>query len=504
MQKVILDGKSLDLAKLKAIALDGAEVEIEAKALAKAGAARQVLFDMADQGKGVYGLNRGLGWNKDREFGSDFFEQYNRNVLNTHSLGIGPNSTAAEVRAMMAIRLNTALAGSTGMAIEIIDLYKEFLNHKIHPVVPRRGSIGEADITTLAYIGLAFMGEWDVEYLGEIMPATEAMAKEKLIPTKLGAKDGLSIVSSNAQGGALAALAVLEAKELVKLADLTYCLSLEGLNGGIEPIMEESNAARGLKGQIDSAAACRANLEGSYLYQPDSARHLQDPLSYRGAFTIHGAIYDALDYANAYVDTQMNTTDDNPYISIEKGTTFVSANFEVPGLAMAMEMLAIGLGHLSKNCCYQTIKLADPYFTGINRFLTSDEQKVIGFATVQKLFTALDTENRYLLNPSSMDYFAISGTIEDHANNLPLVADKVLKMIDNIRYILAIQLMHAAQAIDLQKANGKAAVLGANTEKAYQLIRSVIPFWDKDRNVSLDINKVYKAIIDGQFADLLK
>lgn len=490
MEKVVLDGKSLTLEQIYEVVYNNRMVEIEEEAIKRVAHARQILFDLAAKGQPVYGLNRGVGWNKDKEFDRDFFEQYNRNLLYSHSLGVEPYHDDKEVRAILLFRLNHALAGSTGISVEIMNLYKEFLNRGIHPRIPRRGSVGEADITTLSHIGLCFIGEWEVSYKGEVMPSIEALKQENIEPAVLGPKDGLSIVSSNAEGEAMAYIAIKEAEDLVHMTNLVYCMSMEGLNGVVGSLDEKVNMLRGLKGQIECARECREFLEGSYLYKPHKDRALQDPLSFRGAHTISGTVLDVLNFIKEIFLIQINSTDDNPCIIYDEDRTQVSSNFETTTLAVGIEMLANALNHLSKASCYRLIKLADPEFTKLSRFLTPCDIKTIAYGTIQKIFTYLDTENRMLANPSSMDFFAVAGNIEDHASNLPLAADKVLKIIDNIRYIIGIEAMHAAQAIDLRGD----IELGKVTRLAHEEFRKVVPFLDKDRILSIDIKKAYEFI----------
>ena len=490
MEKIILNGKDLSLDDVYDVAYNYKQVDIDKNALEKSKKARKILFDLAAKGQPVYGLNRGVGWNKDKEFDVDFFETYNRNLLNSHSLGVEPYSTDEEVRAMMLIRLNTALYGSTGISIEILELYRDFLNKGIHPRVPRRGSIGEGDISTLSHIGLSMIGEGEVSYKGEILGSMDAMIRESMKPVVLGPKDGLSIVSSNAQGTAYIAMLVKETEELIKMSNIIYCLGMEGLNGVVQSLDEKVNQLRRLKGQIKCAEECRDYLKGSYLNEPHEDRALQDSLSFRCSFAVNGSIYDALDYIKGFLEIQMNSTDDNPCIVVEEERVSVSANFEITSLVLGVEMLGIALCHLSKSSCNRMIKLADPSFTKLTRFLTPDETKTIAFGTIQKTFTYLDAENRMLANPSSMDYYSLAGNIEDHASNAPLAADKALKIIDNLRYIIGIEAIHAAQAVDL-RGNVK---MGKGTEAAYKAIRTEIPFLDKDRNLSVDIKKAYELI----------
>ena len=494
MEALILDGKSLTLEALHEVVYDRRPVEIDPAALDLAIRARQVLFDMAAEGKGVYGLNRGVGWNKDKEFDPDFFEQYNRNLINSHSLGMKPFCSVEEVRAMMCIRLNCALCGSTGISAEILNLYKEFLNRGIHPRVLQRGSIGEGDISTLSLIGQTMIGEGVVEYKGMTVPAIQALRAEGMEPAVMGPKDGLSIVSSNAQGESIVALVIYQTEQLLRESNAIFCLGLEGLNGGLQPLGEKVNALRKLPGQKAVAADCRRYLAGSYLAQPDPQRALQDPLSFRCASAINGSVLDALNIVKEYMEIQMNATDDNPCIFVDEGATSVSQNFETTTLALAVEMLANALAHLSKAICYRLIHLADPAFTGLNRFLTPVDVKTIAYCAIQKSFTALDAENRMLANPSSMDFMAVAGSIEDHASNLPLAATKVLKILDNLRYMMGIEAIHAAQAIDLR---GKPA-LGKVTSAVFEAFRKEVTFLSEDRNLSIDIESAYRFIADGK------
>lgn len=505
MEKLILNGDELSLNDIYEVAYLNRDVEISDAAIDKVNKSRQVLFDLAAEGKGVYGLNRGVGWNKDKEFDKDFFETYNRNLLNTHSLGVGPYLSDEIVRAILLIRLNKALMGYTGVSIDILNHYRDFLNYRIHPLVPSRSSIGEGDITTLSHIGLCFIGEEDVRFNGKVVNSKDAMSKVGLKPVVLGPKDGLSIVSSNAQAEAMAFAIVKKVEELIKISNIIFCLSLEGLNGGIDPISEVVNSARQIKGQMKVAKDCREYLKGSYIYEPDPNRALQDPLSFRCAHAINGSVYDALEFVKEQLVIAMNHTDDNPCIITEEGRTYVSANFENTSLAMGVEMLAIALSHLSKSSCYRMIKLADPAITGLTRFLTPKEVTTIAYGTIQKTFTMLDTQNRNMANPSSMDFYSLAGTIEDHASNLPLIAYKVEQMIDNIYYILGIEAMHAVQAIDLRRImiEGKENIqLGEVTQKAYKIIREEIPYYDKDRNISKDIKKAYELIKSNKLFEI--
>lgn len=498
-EALILNGTNLTLDDLYSVVYDRRPVKIDPEMLPKVDAARQVLFDMAAEGKPVYGLNHGVGWNKDREFSQDFFEQYNRNLINSHSLGVQPYCSVEEVRAMLCIRLNTALCCRTGISSHILKMYEEFLNRGIHPRAMRRGAVGEGDVSTLSLIGQAVIGQGDVEYHGKIVPAMEALNAEGIEPAILGPKDGLSIVSSNAQGESMVVLLVKEVEELLELSNAIYCLHLEGLNGGLQPLGERVNAARGLPGQAYCASECRRYLSGSYLEQPDSKRALQDPLSFRCGAAINGAVYDALSFVKKFLELQINHTDDNPCIMYEENTTSVSPNFETTTLSLGVDMLAQALCHLSHAITNRLYKIVDPGFTGLNRFLTPHEVKTIAFSTVQKTFAALDAENRWLSNTTTSDITSFANGIEDHASNLPLAGMRSLRIVDNLRYMLGIELMHATQAVEMRRdlRADNLLKLGKVTGPLKNAYRDVIPYYDSDRNISIDIETSYQLIKNG-------
>ena len=318
-------------------------------------------------------------------------------------------------------------------------------------------------------------------------------------PAILGPKDGLSIVSSNAQGESTVVLLVKEVEDLIKLSNAIYCLHLEGLNGGLQPLGERVNEVRGLPGQIHCAAQCRRFLEGSYLEQPDAKRALQDPLSFRCGAAINGSVCDALEYVKKFLELQINRTDDNPCILYEEGTTSVSPNFEVTTLSLGVDMLASALCHMSHAITNRLYKIVDPGFTGLNRFLTPHEVKTIAFSTVQKTFAALDAENRWLSNTTTADITSFANGIEDHASNLPLAGLRSLRIVDNIRYMLGIELMHAAQAVEMRRdlRADNLLKLGKVTGPLKNTYRQTVPYYDVDRNLSIDIEKSYQVIKNG-------
>lgn len=494
---IVLTGNTLTLAQLYAIARMNEPVEIHPDAARRLEESRQLVFDLVESDVPVYGFNTGVGWNKDKHIAADFFKEYNENVIHSHSLGVAPEASREEVRAAMAIRLNCLLRGNTGIQPAIARRYAEFLNLGITPAVPQRGSVGESDIAVLSHIGLAMIGEGDADYDGTRMTSARAHAETGLQPVELGPKDALAIVNSSAFGMAQGAMVLCDLLDLVDQADLIYAVSLEGLNGNTSPLEPKVHEARHLQGQAKSAALVNRFLEESFIFSPDPEKPVQDPLCFRGGAYVHGSLRDALEYVVEKSLVQMNCSDDNPCLLLDERRIVSCSNFETTTLAAGFEMLSVVLSHVSRMSCYRMIKLGNPAFTGLTRFLTPAEGKVHAFGTIQKTFSLLDTEIRHLSNPSTVDYLSLAGDIEDHANNLPHIAQRVRKIADNLKYILGMEMMHAAQAVSLRKQAAPGLPLGKGTAAAYEEFRKAIPWLDRDRTLSTDIGKAYGVVNEG-------
>ncbi|WP_028983772.1 HAL/PAL/TAL family ammonia-lyase [Sporolactobacillus terrae] len=493
-QHVMIDGQHLSIDQVIQVAVKKSEVTITDAAWKKVVDSRRFVEQQMDSENPVYGMNRGVGLNKDRKVDPAHFEGFNRNLILSHCISIDPESSIETVRAAMLIRLNIMLLGFTGVQPQIVRMYQQFLNKHLCPVIHERGSIGAADIGCLSAIGLAMIGEGEVYFNDECMSAREALRLSGLEPVKLGPKDGLAIVSSNALFVGKTVLLIHELERFLKQADLVYALSLEGFDGNVTPLHSHVIQAKKLNGQKVSAKLICDYLENSYLWNGHQRRNLQDPLSYRGAFSVHGSVRDALDYVKGQVRLYLNASEDNPAVLPEERQIISCANYEITSLVQGVEMLNISLSHMARIACFRMIKLANPTFTGLTRFLTPRNQDVLGFATIQKAFAALDAEIQDLCQPVSPHFFSLAGDIEDHATNSIYAVQKSKKIIENLYYIFGMEAMHAAQAIDLRGS----IVLGEGTKQAYSRIRQCVPFLNEDRNLSLDMQQMYTLLQESK------
>ncbi len=492
---IVLKGGDLTIDQFNAIVRENIKIEIDQDTYRELVAGRQLVFDLADEGVPIYGFTVGVGWNKDKKVFARYFDEYNKNLIYAHCVASGEPMDELSVRGALLARLATFLVGKTGAQPELIDMYRQFLNRAIHPIIPWDGSVGQADIATLSHIGLAMIGEGEVFYKGKRIAAADALKAEGLTPIVLGPKDGLAIVSSNAQAAGVACLLVWQIEKLLEKANVIYGLSLEGLNGNVTPLGERVNAHKKLKGQIKCATQLRKILKGSYLNQKEVTRSLQDPLSFRDVVAVHGALYDSLDYAKKQLENHLNSTEDNPCLLLEERKILSCANFEATNWALALEMLSLALAHLSKMSTYRTLNLASPSFTGLSRFLSPNEGEVQAYQTIQKNFTAHDAAIRHLANPSTLDFAPVAGGIEDHANNTVQIVQRIAKILEHLNVIFAIELLHAAQAVDLRDD----VALGLKTRKLYRALRSFVPFLEKDRPLTFDIAKACQVVQDDSW-----
>ncbi len=496
MNKTItLAGSGLTLKQFNAIVRDDVKIEIAEKTYRELETARQLVFDLAEEGVPIYGFTVGVGWNKDKTVFARYFDEYNKNLIYAHCVASGSPMDELSVRAALLARLATFLVGKTGAQPALINMYKEFLNRAIHPIIPWDGSVGQADIATMSHIGLAMIGEGDVFYKGNRIAAAEALSAEGLKPIVLGPKDGLAIVSSNGQAAGVACLILWEIEKLIKKANVVYGLSLEGLNGNMTPLHQKLNALKKLKGQIKCSDEIRKALKGSYLNEKEITKSLQDPLSFRDVVAVHGAVYDALNYAKVQMENHINTTEDNPCILLEERKILSCANFESTNWALALEMMALALGHMSRMSTQRTIRLATPSFTKLSRFLSPNEGAVQAYQTIQKNFTAHDAAIRHLANPSTLDFSPVAGDIEDHANNGVQIVKRLRQILEHLEYVFAIELMHAAQAVDLRAG----VAIGNKTRKLHRALRAELPFLDQDRPLSFDIAKARQVFKDDSW-----
>lgn len=513
MRRIELDGEHLSIEDVAAVAHDGPEncvVTLAPEARERIRRSRRVVEELLARGEIVYGVTTGFGYFKDRFIELANARQLQRNLVMSHSAGVGAYLTVPEVRAMMLIRANSFAKGFSGLRLQVVEMLLEMLNRGVYPLVPRKGSVGASgDLAPLAHMSLAMMGMGEALYRGQRLPAEEALSRAGLEPIDLEPKEGLALVNGTSLMAALAALAVHRAENLLITADVAGALSLEALFGTPRAFDPRIHQVRPHPSQGECAAFIRRLLEGSRLVRSEDSRHVQDPYSLRCIPQVHGAVRGAVEYVKGVVEIELNSATDNPLVFPDSPPPqFLSGgNFHGEPLALAMDYLAIALAELGSISERRLARLLDEKANGglLPPFLTEEGGLNSGFMLLQYTAAALVSENKVLAHPASVDSIPTSANVEDHVSMGTIAADKALKVLENVETILALELMAAAQAVDFRRRElGEETRLGRGTALAYELIREKVPFIARDEPLYRHIGAVQNLVREGHIARRLR
>jgi histidine ammonia-lyase len=359
--------------------------------------------------------------------------------------------------------------------------------------VPSLGSIGAADLAPLAHMGRALLGDGEAAVAGTVMPAVDALAKVGLKPLPIGPKDGHVLVVANSLSVGKACLCIEDIERLFDWSLAAVALNFEAFRANVSAFDDRALAARPAAGQREAAARLRELLIDSSLLVDGAARRLQDPLSYRCAPQVWGALLHAIGEASAATEIELVSSGDNPVVLAEEGLILSNGNFDMTAFVLAWERLGQAIAHCAAAIAYRTMKIMSPGMSELPRFLTPLGQSRSGFATVQKSVSALEAEIRHLAAPVSLAPIPVADGIEDQASMAPSVLSKIEAMIERLRYLVAIELVASAQAVDLR---GIAGELGQGTLRAYQQVRELVPRLEEDRAQGPDFQRISDFITE--------
>lgn len=504
MQLIEIDGESLTFEQVAAVAFGGPgvpRVVLSESARAKVVRCAKAVDQLLERGEIAYGITTGFGAFKDKIISRDQVELLQRNIILSHCVGVGKPFDRATVRAIMLIRANTLARGYSGIRIETLELILEFLNRGVHPLIPEKGSLGASgDLAPLAHFACVLIGDGEAEFDGEICAGAEALERAGLRPITLKAKEGLALTNGTTIMTAVGVLETLRARKLAELADITGCLSLEALNGTVMAFDERIHALRPHPRQMECAENLRNILQGSEFVREFDPANVQDAYTLRCMPQVHGACRDAVLYAEWLLKLELNAVTDNPLIFVdEEGNIDVvsGGNFHGEPLALCFDYLAIALSELGNISERRIMRLTDEASNAhvLPAFLTEHGGLNSGFMIVQYTAAALCTENKILAHPASVDTIPTSANVEDHVSMGATAALKMRQIADNFTSILGLELLCAGQAIDLRrKIIGNNKRLGADTEKLFAELRSVVPFVGCDEMMKPKIDSAIELV----------
>jgi len=519
---VVLTGADLTIADVEAVARHGARAALDVHARERMAEARAVIETLVARGEVVYGVTTGFGDLATTFIPPDDAAGLQANLLASHAAGVGRPFPREVVRAMLLLRANTLALGHSGCRPELVDRICRFLELGIHPVVPEQGSVGASgDLAPLAHLALPLIGRGEVELNGQVVPSLVALRETGLEPLTLGPKEGLALLNGTQLMSALGALLLADADRLARTASVAAAMSVEALLGTEVAYAAPYQLARPHPGQVEVAGELRHLLRDSGLQRSHhgSGHKVQDPYSLRCVPQVHGAARDALDHLRRVLDIELNSATDNPLVFPSGGSVPVDAlatggglvisggNFHGEPIALALDFAKLALAELGAISERRTALLLDPRLNGgLPAFLSPDPGRNSGLMIVQYTAAALASENKVLAHPSSADSIPTSANQEDHVSMGAAAARHARTVLGHVEQILAIELLCAAQALDLRLASpgesGTPLRPGAGVGEALVRIRQRVRGLDADREPGPDLAALLSMVHDGAFADL--
>ena len=494
---VTLDGNSLTLEQLAAIADDRVAVALAPAAAAAVDGSRVVVDRHATGETPVYGINTGFGSLAEVKIPKHALGDLQRNLLRSHAAGVGELLPARTVRAMMALRANVLAKGYSGIRRETLDLLIAALNAEVHPVVPSRGSVGASgDLAPLAHLSLVLIGEGQATVAADaaVLDGRAALQRARLTPVDLAAKEGLALINGTQASAAIAALALLGAERLARATDIAAALSIDGLRGSYHPFEARLHDPRPHPGQRTSAANMLALLQHSPINQShENCGRVQDAYSMRCAPQVHGAARDAFAHGRSALAIEINSATDNPMVFADRGDIVSGGNFHGAPIGVAADVMVLGLLQLATISERRSDRLVNPALSGLAPFLTRDSGLHSGYMMAQVTAAALTSELKTLAHPASADTIPTSANREDHVSMSMAAALKAERALQLATRVVAIEVLLACQAIDLLAPLATSPALAP----VHAHVRSLVPTLGDDRPPAPDIETIAAAIANG-------
>nr|WP_300089850.1 histidine ammonia-lyase [Sedimentibacter sp.] len=494
MEKVIITGNTLTLEEIAEVCRNYCSVELSKSAVDRILASRKIVDDFVDNGDVVYGITTGFGKFSDVSISKDESRLLQKNLIITHAVGAGKPFDTEIVRGIILLRINNLAKGYSGARLETILTMIEMLNKKVHPVVPQKGSLGSSgDLAPLSHMVLPMIGLGIAEYEGVVMTGEEAMKKAGIPVIELTSKEGLALINGTQVMTAVGSLTVYDALNLVKISDIAAALSFEAHHGIVDALDHKVHDVRPHKGQMDTARIMLDLLAESKMTTRQGDIRVQDAYSLRCTPQVHGASKDAVNYVKEKVEIEINSVTDNPIIFPETKEGISGGNFHGQPMALSFDFLGIALAELADISERRLERLVNPALSGLPAFLVEHGGINSGFMIVQYSAASLVSENKVLSHPASVDSIPSSANQEDHVSMGTIAARKSREIMENVRRVLAMEIMCACQGIDMRGNKG----LGKGTKTVYEAVRKSVPMLTEDRPLYEDINKCEELIIDG-------
>ena len=492
--EVGLDGMAI--ADLVVIARKGARIRLSEGSEARIRKSRELVERWVAEGRVIYGVTTGFGALSDVIIPAGDARLLQRNILMSHAAGVGEALEEEVVRAMMALRIKDLARGHSGVRLETVCMLVELLNRGIVPLIPAKGSVGASgDLAPQAHMALVLIGLGTACYEGRQVSGAEALRACKLEPLQLETGEGLALINGTQMTTAIGGLAVNDALELSRMADVAAAMSLEVLLGSRTEFDPKIHLARPHPGQIAAADNMRRIIQHSEIISShQDCSRIQDAYTLRCSPQVHGASKDAIAYAKRVVEIEMNASTNNPLIFADSEEFLLGGNFHGQPVGLALDFLCMAVAELANISERRIERLVNPQLSGLPAFLVSEGGLNSGFMIAQYTAASLVSENKVLCHPASVDSIPTSANKEDHVPMSPIAGRKCREVVKNAEAVFAIEFLCSAQALDLFT-NLKP---GVGTLAAYRTIRNIIPHLEHDRILAFDIEAMVALMRSGE------
>jgi histidine ammonia-lyase len=491
-----LTAGTLTLQKLRSAWARPRRVTLDSTARAAIDAAAKAIADVIAEGHIVYGVNTGFGSLARTRIDARRLSELQRALVLSHSAGTGPLLDDAVVRLVMILKVASLARGHSGVRYEVIDALLRLLNAEVLPCIPSQGSVGASgDLAPLAHLAGVLIGEGEARLRGRVVPAAEAMQAAGLAPLQLGPKEGLALLNGTQVSTGLALAALFAAERAMAAAFVGGSLAVDACLGSDTPFDPRIQDVRGHRGQQDAARTYRDLLAGSAIRASHvDCPRVQDPYSLRCQPQVMGACLDQLRRAADVLLTEANAVSDNPLVFANSRNAEVlsGGNFHAEPVAFAADGMALAIAEIGALSERRIALMMDTNLSGLPPFLVRDGGVNSGFMIAQVTAAALASENKALAAPRSVDSLPTSANQEDHVSMATNAALRLGPMVANTAGIAAIELLAAAQGVELRAPIATSPRL----QEALKLIRSEVAFWERDRAFAPDLERV-RALVEG-------
>lgn len=487
-----IDGNSLTLETFYRIAKKKEKVCLSKESKKQITSARKILEELISTDKIYYGINTGFGALANRKINPENLKILQENLIKSHAAGVGDYLPDEIVRGIMLLRANVLAKGYSGVRLKVVNILLNMLNKNIIPLIPAKGSVGASgDLVPLSHLALTLIGRGHVKFKNKVTKTLKALKDANLAPIRLREKEGLSLINGTQVMSAIGAFSLLEAEKIIKIADIAGAITFEAQQGNPSPFYREIHQVRNHPGQMETGKNILNLIKNSPLWKSHrGSRNLQSAYSIRCIPQVHGAIRDTLKYIRKILLTEINSATENPLIFPEKRTILSGGNFHGEPVAFAMDFLSIvttELGNISERRIDRLINPATNM--GLPPFLIKENGLNSGFMIAHVTATSLTSENRSLAHPASVDNIPTSANQEDHVSMGTIAARKAREIIENVKYILAIELMVGLQALDFYEHKTSEMLEGVKT-----LVREKVPFLSQDNRLDNYIKEIVNLI----------